>query len=318
MIQRFAIAAAVATMIVACSGPDGHALGLPSIREVRARATPSASPTPYDFSFTTFDEPKYPDATLLAGIDTSDEVVGSVKITANRFAAFAGKRKHPHFHWLRFPKASSTIANAISPSGRIIVGYFQTNRNKSGSFIFEDGHWTTYTNLKDETRLLGVNDNGDVTGFYTDSKGRSHAFVRTGDVFSTLRPPRSVSATANAISATRNVTGNATLADGSREGWLFIVRSHSFVRLVYPHAAITQVAGMTNDDTVVGTYSDASGAHGFILRSPGSKNEEWQSVDEPNANHATAITGVNKHDDIVGVYLDGSGHDHGFVGMLKH
>jgi hypothetical protein len=40
----------------------------------------------------------------------------------------------------------------------------------------------------------------------------------------------------------------------------------------------------------------------------------WQSIDEPNADKNTVVTGINDSGDICGYYVDPSGVQHGFVG----
>jgi len=119
----------------------------------------------------------------------------------------------------------------------------------------------------------------------------------------------------------------------------------------YPDGFWTQAFGLNNRGQIVGSYTDASGSHGFVgtpddLRSidmlGGSEtkaeaindwgqivgsytdaegkrhgfleasNRHFITVDVPKAT-ATTVTGINDWGQLVGSYTDSSGHGHGFV-----
>jgi len=83
----------------------------------------------------------------------------------------------------------------------------------------------------------------------------------------------------------------------------------------------TQILALNslNPPQMVGSYTTGSGknavTHGFVLVIQSSGSTTWQSIDEPNANGVTVISGINDNGQICGWYNDSSGNLHGFVGV---
>jgi len=159
-------------------------------------------------------------------------------------------------------------------------------------------------------QLLGVNNHGRAAGFYTDGADVSHAYVlnlATGH-FSDLTVPGATSATATGINDYGDVSGFATLANGSTAAWL--IHHHRFSVFDLPGSANTQALGVNNGDQVVGSYVDGNNnMHGFLASRYG-----FRALDDPNGVGTTTINGINNRDQIVGFYGDGAGNTDGFVG----
>jgi len=74
-----------------------------------------------------------------------------------------------------------------------------------------------------------------------------------------------------------------------------------------PGATFTVARGINNSGQIVGTYSDASGGHGFLYTAG-----VFTPLDVPGA-AATEADGINTSGQIVGTYFDQSGGEHGFL-----
>lgn len=82
----------------------------------------------------------------------------------------------------------------------------------------------------------------------------------------------------------------------------------------YTHIAPTGVANGVNDfGQVVGTYSDATGSHGFIY-----DGSTTVTFDYPLAANGTSLLGINDFGQIVGTYVDASNQTNAFLATLDH
>ena len=79
----------------------------------------------------------------------------------------------------------------------------------------------------------------------------------------------------------------------------------------YPGATSTAALDLSPDSEIVGSYTDASGTHGYLL----SRNGKFHSLDVPNAVF-TRAAGINLRGEIVGTYrlpTDPMAARHGFL-----
>jgi|HubBroStandDraft_5_1064220.scaffolds.fasta_scaffold03704_8 hypothetical protein len=320
----FATAIGGAAIVAACSSPGPMSPAVSEIRfsTVAPDTQPSATPTPYAFKFTTLDDPHSTSYTRIYGLDDLAQVVGVTKINGgNDTSGFTSSAPYESYDGVVYPGATSTAVTSVNPAGRVLAGYFVKDGSTWG-FIRDRGLWTEYRDgdtPKGEgsvNKLMGINDNAIAVGFYADTQKRDHAYELADRRFVNIVPPNSVNVVAASVTLAGNVAGTATLKNGSVEGWL--LRSGNYTLVTYPGASKTEINGMSDglsSNLLVGSYSNAKGTHGFILRSAGG-NAVWQSVDEPNAKNFTVITGMNNHHVICGWYVDAAGHNHGFVGTV--
>jgi hypothetical protein len=109
------------------------------------------------------------------------------------------------------------------------------------------------------------------------------------------------------------VAGSFTTSGGVTEAFLKLPGG-SFHKIAVPGATATAAFGVNDNDTVVGTYTDGSGAsattHGFIWRIGGSLTT---NVDDPNGIGTTTLNGINNEGDIVGFYVDSKGNTDGIL-----
>ncbi len=114
------------------------------------------------------------------------------------------------------------------------------------------------------------------------------------------------------------MVGTATIS-GRSEGWYTptnTASSYSANPVTYEGnpTVFTGIATVSSRPKIVGWYTKSSKTHGLVGSVSGS-TYSWTSLDEPNANTLTVISGTNDNGDICGWYDDSSGKRHGFVGL---
>jgi len=62
---------------------------------------------------------------------------------------------------------------------------------------------------------------------------------------------------------------------------------------------------------MVGTYSDATGRHGFLYNP--NNGGTYTTLNDPVNPHDTLAYGINDAGQVVGYYFDGNNHEHGFL-----
>jgi hypothetical protein len=169
-------------------------------------------------------------------------------------------------------------------------------------------------------QLLGINDAGVAVGFYNDAKGNAHPYEvnQATGVFTSIRIPGTVSATATGINNNGDVAGFGKDTAGNTFSWL--LRGGQLTDYQFPGGSNTQALGVNDHDEIVGTYVDASGVmHGFTLKSPLGPTSHWQTIDDfaPGAvPGTTVVNGVNNAGDLVGFYNNTAGDTIGMFVLI--
>lgn len=85
--------------------------------------------------------------------------------------------------------------------------------------------------------------------------------------------------------------------------------NYEYAPIAFPGARVTNVAGINNSNTIVGSYYDAHDfVHGFVYRAG-----KYTAINFPGATITEAL-GINDYGDIVGMYqLPGNLNFHGFL-----
>src|SRR5262245_49198679 len=109
------------------------------------------------------------------------------------------------------------------------------------------------------TNVQGINDGGDIVGFYNDVAGRTHGFARSGGVFRSIDFPGSISTQARGINLSGDIVGTYQRPGESGgvpvHGFL-LTASGSFNQLDYPGHLNTIPQRILSDGTVLGCYHD--------------------------------------------------------------
>jgi probable HAF family extracellular repeat protein len=249
----------------------------------------------------TFNGPKGSTYNEFLGINDRVEVVG--------YAGGVGPYEfHPgkSYEIERYPGSVDTELTSLN-NDDAVAGWYEGAEGKIYGLTEWQGIWTKYSSPRAggrAMRILGINDSGEVTGYYENRHGIDQAFVfHVGSKFRAIH--FDMGTVASAINNRGRIVGWATVASGATEGWLF--DGKLFTNLAYPGAVSTQPSGINESDEIVGSYEDASrNTHGFILTQP-LKAPYWREFDEPRASGSTVLAGINDRDDLVGHYQNGSG-----------
>jgi uncharacterized membrane protein len=282
------------------------ALGLLPVLSACGEAASLGAPSPLvreaaAFRCATFGGPKSSTYNEFLGINERREIVG--------YAGGVGPYEfHPgkDYEIERFPGSADSELTSLNNDG-MVAGWYEAGKGKIYGLTEWQGIWTKYSDPRAgrAMRILGINDAGDIVGYYENRQGIDQAFAfYAGSKFRTMFR-FSTGSVASAINDRGRIVGWETVAGGPSEGWL--LEGKRFTHLAYPGAVSTQPSGINNSGEIVGSYEDASGnTHGFILTQP-LKAPHWQAFDESHASGETVLAGINDGDDLVGYYQNGSG-----------
>jgi probable HAF family extracellular repeat protein len=169
---------------------------------------------------------------------------------------------------------------------RIVGFYTDNNTGFTNGFLDNDGTQSTLNDPKGEPpnvtttsqNLLGINDDEQAAGFWTDNNGHEHGFVAEIDFES--------------------------------------LSSSKFVEIppsTFAGAVATQASNITDNKEVCGFWTDSSGNnHGFygtLGETYTTFNVKIKGVTEPS----TSAFGCNEGGEIVGTFTDTDGNEHGFT-----
>jgi hypothetical protein len=213
-------------------------------------------------------------------------------------------------------------AGAITGTCTILVNSnfvsFGFLRAPDGTFTIINVPGSTSTQVGDGAGEGGVvagppiNPAGAVTGFYSDSSGTMHGFLRAPDsIFTTFDAPGAVNGTEFlcCITPTGAIVGISFDANFVGHGFIRAPNG-TFTAFDPPGSTFTFPSGVNPEGAISGAYFDVSGVvHGF-LRAP---DGTITTFDVPGAVNGTAATGINPGGAITGFYVDVNFLSHGFL-----
>jgi len=145
--------------------------------------------------YTTLDDPLGVRGTFLHGINARGQIVGDYLDSSGVPHGFLYSRGS--FTTLNEPLAVGyvTDANGINANGEIVGDYYNGGYH---GFLYSDGKYTTLDDplapinnphTTGGTLALGINDKGQIVGYYKDSSGTSHGFLYSGGTYTTFDDP---------------------------------------------------------------------------------------------------------------------------------
>ena len=157
-----------------------------------------------------------------------------------------------------------------------------------------------------ETTAFGINNGGQIVGFYNDPTG-TQAFLYSGGTYSTITTPFP-GPSPFGINDAGQVIGAFDDATGAH-GFLDNAGTFSPIDATFAGVIFTDAIGTNDAGLIVGDYGDATGTHGFL-----DNGGIFSAIDVPFAGGTgTEAWGINEAGQIVGVYMDATGHIHGFL-----
>jgi probable HAF family extracellular repeat protein len=178
------------------------------------------------------------------------------------------------FRTLDFPgPPPATELHAINNRGEVVGIYYGTGDGLIHSFVYTDNVFMPLAVPGARlTVAFGINDHGEIVGWYQDFSFRPHGFIYARGEFTTLNVPGAVSTLALGINNQGQIAGLFDTPEPSpppigsahnyRHGLVYA--KGAFTRLDVLGAAFTEAWGLNEAGIVVGDYFDSDGWHGFI------------------------------------------------------
>jgi uncharacterized membrane protein len=114
-------------------------------------------------------------------------------------------------------------------------------------------------------QATGVNDPGDVSGFYVDSGGITHGFLLRNGVVTILDFPGATLTQAFGLNNRHQVVGAYTDAAGNTHGFVYAVSTQTFQSIDDPDGVDTTIVNGINDrGFLVGFFGTAPINSGFV------------------------------------------------------
>lgn len=153
------------------------------------------------------------------------------------------------------------------------------------------------------TNVQGVNALGELVGFYTDTAGKTHGFLRSGEQYRSIDFPDAGLTIARGIGPAGDIVGSYQTQNesGAVPGHGFLMtRRGGFFKVDYPGHQNTFAQRILADGTILGCYHDADTMgtmHGFAY----SRRRGWDAIPESTTMHNGATPDGKL---IVGLFTD--------------
>ena len=181
----------------------------------------------------------------------------------------------------------------------------------------------------DYTDYTGINDAGELIGYYTDSNGYSHGFIYDGSKFIQIDdpPPTDYSGCAikpgcgtffMGLNNNRQAVGYYRNADGVSHGFIYNNEDDTYTMLKHPDAGPDNpinvyVMGINNSGQTGGYFYGADGyANGFLYDGTRFIEIDHPDASAPDVGSGTFITGITNNSQAIGWY-DIRGSRQGFL-----
>ena len=202
----------------------------------------------------------------------------------------------------------------INSAGAAAGWCTSTKTGQYTAFVYSAGKFTAINFPKSlGTQAMGINDKGDVVGFYLDSSGVQHAYVKKGAKYTSFDISGGTTTEAWGINNSGQIAVFAIASTGGYES--FVYNGKTFKKVSDPKAGTTGTIAriVNNKGDVAGAYFDSSGFEvGFLLH-----GGKYYDLKDPKANNNTRPDGLNDTLEIVGRYTPTSGANVGFKAITK-
>ncbi|MGH9249480.1 MAG: D-alanyl-D-alanine carboxypeptidase family protein [Acidimicrobiales bacterium] len=204
------------------------------------------------------------------------------------------------------PGARGTEAVKINDRRQIVGRYsedtpFVDDSTRVRGYIRHRGK-TTRIDAPDAVHTLptGINDRGDVVGYFVDSGGTTHGFVWRDGRFTTLDVPDATAPTPVDINDRGDVVGLFIDDAGAPKG--FLLSKGRYSTIAAPGAPTTIPFGINDTGQIVGYTADdldQTGARGFLLAE--GVDGPFTPINFPGAPKSVAL-GISDRGDVVGLH----------------
>jgi probable HAF family extracellular repeat protein len=167
------------------------------------------------------------------------------------------------------------------------------------------------------TYAFGVNERGQIVGFYFDANFVNHGYSLSGGQYTTLDNPNGVNGTgAYGINAAGQIVGSYFDANFAQHAYL--LSGGQYTTIDDPNAtgsSYSAAYGINASGQIVGAYADPN-PNTFVVHGTLLNHGQYTTIDVPGANQVfqgTYAFGINASGQIVGGYFDANLSLHGYV-----
>ena len=155
--------------------------------------------------------------------------------------------------------------------GGFFTGSYENASAKIIGYIGKNGKYKSKITLPGITTTAvagrGLNDNGDIAGWYEDSGGVQHGFILSGGVVTTVDNPNGAT-NLEGINNTGEASGLYTDSSGNRHGFTYNISAGTFHELTVPGSTAVEVWGLNDKGVVAIDGSNSSGGYTGYLWCP--------------------------------------------------
>jgi probable HAF family extracellular repeat protein len=151
------------------------------------------------------------------------------------------------------------------------AGYYSTKADGTGpdfAYVYDEfGSVFELLNIPRSTsaQATGINDSGDVCGFFVNAKGVNHAFLLSRGLFQVLNFPASTGTQALGLNNKGQVVGLYTDSSNNTHGFVYITSTKTFQSIDDPNGVGTTIVNGINDKGIlVGFFGTAPINSGFV------------------------------------------------------
>ena len=180
-----------------------------------------------------------------------------------------------HSNWTNLPDVpgyQENLAGGINSHGIVLGDPFVNNSFVGGvGWTWNGSSYSFFSAPGSDPSKLGtatysINDAGQAVGYYQDSMGVTHGYLKTGSSFTTLDATGASGTTsAQGINNLGLVTGYYVDASGSDHGYLWSGGQFTTIDVPFSGATGTDVTAINDHGDLAGWYLDSAGSfHGFV------------------------------------------------------
>lgn len=268
-------------------------------------------------AITEFDVPNL-HSPLVTAINGSGELVGyGTRVSGGAGTYHGFLRRNTTYIAINVPGSADTVVTGINDSDAVTGSFDDAAgvwhgfiRSGSGTYTTFDEPDATLNQTGLGTRALGINANGEVTGYYNDNNtGQAHAFIRDqfGN-FTSFDPAGADGTVANSINLSGEVAGNYTDIDQVLHG--FVRDAAGDITSFDPPGSFGTFAYSINDaGTVVGQWDNTAISFRGYERNPSGGISSLSAA----SSDSVLATAINNGGHIAGYYIDSKQVWHGFL-----
>lgn len=198
------------------------------------------------------------------------------------------------------PNGTFTQAYGLNPNGAVsVVGTYVSNvTNNAVGFLYRNGQFTDVPGPAGAkaSSANGINDSGDIVGYYTDSTNVVHGFLLHGKAYTTLNVPGATTSDAIDINDHRLIV--LSWQDSSSAYHASLYNGKTYRAIDVPGAPQSLVGDINTAGDIIYSWLDSAGNSHGALRHAG----KYFKFNHPRS-VSTSPAGINDHRFIVGGFV---------------